>query len=178
MEILPRALTALTDELGRLPGIGPKSAQRLAFHVLRQPAGAVARLSHALVEVKAGIGFCQQCAFIAEGALCPICRDDRRDRRVICVVEEPMDVVAIERTGEYPGLYHVLLGAISPMDGVGPQDIRVAELLARLGGVAEVILATNGDVEGEATAAFLAQELAQNTPAVRVSRLARSRPRG
>ena len=170
----------LIDELGRLPGVGPKSAHRLAFHLLRTPRESVERLSRALAELKDGVGFCEVCAFISEGPQCGICADPRRDQTLLCVVEEPTDVIAIERTGEFKGRYHVLLGAISPMDGVGPAEIRVSELLARLrqGPVGEVILATDVDVEGEATSAYLAQAISELGAEIRLTRLARGLPMG
>jgi recombination protein RecR len=184
MDFLPPALSALINELQRLPGMGPKSAHRLAFHLLRTPRGSVERLSRAMAELHEGVEFCRTCAFISAGPQCPICADPRRDDGVICVVEEPTDVIAIERTGEFRGRYHVLMGAISPMDGVGPGEIRVEELLARLrlGEVREVILATDGDVEGEATAAYLNQaieEIGGSLGAqIGVTRLARGLPMG
>jgi recombination protein RecR len=180
VEILPPALTAVIEELQRLPGIGPKSAHRLAFHLLRTQRSSVERMASALALLRDGVGFCDTCAFIAAGPQCPICADTRRDDTIICVVEQPTDVIAIERTGEYRGRYHVLLGVISPVDGVGPGEIRIEELLRRLraGGVEEVILATDGDVEGEATSAFLAGAIGDIDPALRVSRLARGLPMG
>jgi recombination protein RecR len=180
MDILPRALEAAVEQLARLPGIGPKSAQRLAFHLLRSPEPGVERLSRTLLELKQSVRFCSRCAFISEADVCPICADAGRDETLLCVVEEPMDVVAIERTGEYRGRYHVLMGAISPMDGVGPGDIRLEELLQRLrqGAVAEVILATDGDVEGEATAAYAAEKVGELGGLIRVTRLARGLPMG
>jgi recombination protein RecR len=180
MEILPPALIALIEELEKLPGVGPKSAQRLAFHLLRTPATSVQRLARALQEVKDGVRFCETCAFISAGPQCPICADGRRDDTLLCVVEQPTDVLAVERTGEYRGRYHVLLGVISPMDGLGPAEIRADELIKRVsaGTVAEVILATDGDVEGEATAAYLAQALGRLEPVPRVTRLARGLPMG
>src|SRR2546423_9546629 len=129
---VPAALTRVMEELGRLPGIGPKTAQRLSFYILRTPRESVDRLASALVEVKARIRFCDECFFIAEGPRCAICLSARRDRAVLCVVEEPLDVLAIERTGEYHGRYHVLHGALSPIDGVGPAELKIAELVARL----------------------------------------------
>jgi recombination protein RecR len=175
---VPPALTRVMEELGRLPGIGPKTAQRLSFYILRTPRESVERLATALVEVKARIRFCDECFFIAEGERCAICLSARRDRSVVCVVEEPLDVLAIERTGEYQGLYHVLQGALSPIDGVGPAELKIRELLARLRRqpVSEVILATDPDMEGEATAAYLAEQLAPL--AVRTSRLAHGLPVG
>ena len=180
MEFLPRALSALIEELERLPGVGPKSAHRLAFHLLRTPRESVERLSRALAQLKDGVAFCEVCAFISEGPRCGICADLRRDQSLLCVVEEATDVIAIERTGEFKGLYHVLLGAISPMDGVGPSEIRVEELLTRLrqGGVGEVILATDVDVEGEATSAYLAQVISGLGAEIKISRLARGLPMG
>lgn len=171
------AVQDLIDEFGQLPGIGPKSAQRLAFHILSADAADVERLVEALRAVKARVRFCVTCGNIAEEEQCAICRDPRRDARVICVVEEPKDVVAIERTREYRGLYHVLGGAIDPINGVGPDNLRIRELMARLGGeVEEVILATDPDVVGEATAAYLTRML--KTLNVPVSRLASGLPVG
>lgn len=180
MEFLPPALTALIDELERLPGVGPKSAHRLAFHLLRTPRASVDRLSRSLAELKDGVAFCETCAFISQGPQCAICADPNRDQALLCIVEEATDVIAIERTREYRGRYHVLGGAISPIDGVGPGEIRVEELLARLrqGGVAEVILATDVDVEGEATSAYLAQVISELGGEIGVSRLARGLPMG
>jgi recombination protein RecR len=149
----------LIDELGRLPGVGPKSAQRIAFHLLAADSVDVKRLAHVLVEVKERVKFCRICGNVAEEDECRICRDPRRDRAVICVVEEPKDVVAVEKTREFRGRYHVLGGAISPIDGVGPDDLRIRELMARLadGDVTELILATDPNLEGEATATYLAR---------------------
>jgi recombination protein RecR len=151
----------LIDELGRLPGIGPKSAQRIAFHLLRVPEAEANRLARAISEVKAKIAFCERCFHIAQGTSCVICSDPRRDVDVICVVEEPRDVIAIERTGEYRGLYHVLQGAINHLEGIGPDQLRVRELLRRLSqeDIREVILCTNTNLEGEATALYLAGQL-------------------
>ena len=178
MADVPAALTRVMEELGRLPGIGPKTGQRLSFYILRTPRETVDRLASALVEVKARIRFCDECFFIAEGPRCSICLSARRDRGVLCVVEEPLDVLAIERTGEYHGLYHVLHGALSPIDGVGPAELKIAELVARLrrDPVSEVILATDPDMEGEATAAYLAEQLAPS--GVKTTRLAHGLPVG
>ncbi len=169
----------LIDELGRLPGIGPKSAQRIAFWLLDQPAEDVEALVNALRVVKQKVHFCEVCFNVTDQEVCRICRDDRRDRSKICVVEESKDVVAIERTREFRGLYHVLGGSISPIDGRGPGDLRIAELLKRLSDatVTEVILATNPNLEGEATATFLTRLLAE-TPGIQVSRLASGLPVG
>jgi recombination protein RecR len=151
----------LIDELGRLPGVGPKSAQRIAFHLLAADPVDVRRLVHVLTEVKDKVRFCKTCGNVAEQEECRICRDPRRDRSIICVVEESKDVVAIEKTREFRGRYHVLGGAISPIDGIGPDDLRIRELLARLqdGTVTELILATDPNLEGEATATYLARML-------------------
>ena len=168
----------LIDELGRLPGIGPKSAQRIAFHLLSAEPGDVERLAKTLIRVKDEVRFCRICGNVAEADECRICQDPRRDPSVICVVEEPKDVVAVERTREFRGRYHVLGGAISPIDGIGPDDLRVRELLARLadGSVTELILATDPNLEGEATATYLARLV---TPmGITVSRLASGLPVG
>ena len=178
MAEIPASLVRVMEELGRLPGIGPKTAQRLSFYLLRAPRDSVERLAAALVEVKARIRFCGDCFFIAEGERCTICLSPRRDRTLLCVVEEPLDVMAIERTGEYHGLYHVLQGALSPIDGVGPAELRIAELVARLRRepVSEVILATDPDMEGEATAVYMAQQV--SGLGLKTSRLAHGLPVG
>jgi recombination protein RecR len=168
----------LIDELGRLPGVGPKSAQRIAFHLLQSDTVDVKRLVDALTEVKAKVRFCLTCGNIAEGDQCRICADPRRDGTSICVVEEPKDVVAIERTREFRGRYHVLGGAISPIDGVGPDDLRMKELMTRLasGEVTEIIIATDPNLEGEATATYLTRML--KPLGLRVTRLASGLPVG
>lgn len=172
------ALQDLVDELGRLPGVGPKSAQRIAFHILAADPTDVRRLADALTEVKAKVRFCEVCGNVAESERCRICTDPRRAPSVICVVEEPKDVVAIERTREFRGKYHVLGGAINPIAGVGPDDLRIASLMQRLadGTVSEVILATDPNVEGEATATYLARLLVPM--GITVSRLASGLPVG
>jgi recombination protein RecR len=151
----------LIDELGRLPGIGPKSAQRIAFHLLKLPRDDALRLARAIHEVKDKVAFCERCWNVSEGPLCGICLDERRDAHMLCVVEEPKDIVAVEKTHEFKGRYHVLQGAISPIEGIGPDQLKVKELLARLDpeGVTEVILCTNPNIEGEATAMYLARLL-------------------
>jgi len=151
----------LIDELGRLPGVGPKSAQRIAYHILKIPKTDATRLSTAIVEVKERISFCDRCFNIAEGEECGICRDPSRDTTVLCVVEESRDIVAFERTREFRGRYHVLQGAISPIEGIGPEQLRISELLSRITveGVDEIILAMNPNIEGEATAMYLARLL-------------------
>jgi recombination protein RecR len=152
-------IQSLIDELGRLPGVGPKGAQRIAFHLLGTDPADVRRLAAVLVEVTERVRFCRVCGNVAEEEECRICRDPRRDLSVICVVEEPKDVAAIEKIREFRGRYHVLGGAISPIDGIGPEDLRTRELMARLadGGVTELILATDPNLEGEATATYLAR---------------------
>jgi recombination protein RecR len=173
----------LIDELGRLPGIGPKSAQRIAFHLLKLPADDALRLARSISEVKARISFCRRCYNVAElvdgaAAECALCLDSRRDPHVICVVEEPRDIAAVEKTKEYRGRYHVLQGAINPIEGVGPDQLRVKELLARLEpeGVTEVILCTNPNIEGEATAMYLARLL--KPLGLKVTRIASGLPVG
>jgi recombination protein RecR len=168
----------LIDELGRLPGIGPKSAQRIAFHILQTESFDVTRLSEVLAEVRDKVRFCEICGNVTEQPTCGICRDPRRSHATICVVEEAKDVVAIERTREFRGLYHVLGGAISPIDGIGPDDLRIRQLLQRLadGSVTEVIIATDPNLEGEATATYLTRLLIQ--PNLRVTRLASGLPVG
>lgn len=172
------AVQDLIDELGRLPGIGPKSAQRIAFHLLAADAEDARRLAEALTEVKLKVRFCEICGNVAESEQCRICQDPRRSVAVICVVEEAKDVVAIERTREFRGKYHVLGGAINPIDNVGPDDLRITELLTRLadGAVQEVILAMDPNVEGEATATYLARML--GPMGLRVTRLASGLPVG
>ncbi|HEY3845210.1 MAG TPA: recombination mediator RecR [Acidimicrobiales bacterium] len=172
-------LRALIEELGRLPGIGPKSAQRIAFHILKVPAEDAHRLSDAIVAVKERTTLCDRCFNVAEGgALCAVCSDDRREVAVLCVVEDPRDIVAVERTGQYNGRYHVLGGALNPLEGIGPDQLKVRELLARIdeGVIREVIVCTNPNLEGEATAMYVARLL---TPlGVVVSRLASGLPVG
>ncbi len=168
----------LIDELGRLPGIGPKSAQRLAFHILQAESTDVRRLAQILHEIKDKVRFCEECGNVSESNMCRVCRDPRRDPALICVVEEPKDVIAIERTREFRGKYHILGGAINPMDGVGPDDLRIRQLLPRLadGTVKEVIIATDPNLEGEATATYLSRLL--SPMGLIVSRLASGLPVG
>ncbi len=169
---------ALIDELGRLPGIGPRSAQRIAFHLLKIPADDVNRLAAAIRDAKAKVRFCARCFNVTDEELCSFCRDDRRDTRVVCVVEESRDIVAVERTGEFHGRYHVLLGAMSPLEGIGPEHLKIRELLARLEpeGIEEVILCTNPNTEGEVTAMYLARQL--RPLGIRVTRPASGLPVG
>ncbi|MDP9006973.1 MAG: recombination mediator RecR [Actinomycetota bacterium] len=168
----------LITELGRLPGVGPKSAQRIAFHLLKLPTEDALRLARAISEMKARVSLCTRCFNVAEGPECDVCTDPRRDRHLLCVVEEPRDIVAVEKTHEFRGRYHVLQGAISPIEGIGPEQLKVRELLARLApeGITEVILCTNPNIEGEATAMYLARLLAPLGP--RVTRIASGLPVG
>jgi recombination protein RecR len=173
----------LIDELARLPGIGPKSAQRVAFHLLKLTQEDAGRLAEAIVDVKQRVRLCDLCFNVSDQELCEYCRDDRRDRTMICVVQEPPDIVALERTREYGGLYHVLQGHISPIEGIGPEDLRIAELLERLkeppgspGAIDEVILATNPNIEGEATAMYLGRLI--GPLGMKVTRLASGLPVG
>ena len=151
----------LIDELGRLPGIGPKSAQRIAFHLLKVPTEDATRLAFAITDAKARVRFCERCFNVAEGSLCPICSDDGRSSSMICVGEESRDIVSIERTGEFRGRYHVLLGAMSPLEGIGPEHLKIRELVARIEpeGIEEIIVCTNPNTEGEVTAMYLARLL-------------------
>lgn len=178
MPQLPEPLERLIQELSRLPGIGPKTAQRLAFHLLRSDRQRADSLAQAIEDVKARIGYCERCYNIAEGSLCAICSSTRRDSSLLCVVESALDVLAVERTSEFGGLYFVLHGVISPIDGVGPDQIHVPQLLDRVrdGGVAEVIIATDADIEGEATAVYLQRAL--QPLGVKVTRPAHGLPVG
>jgi recombination protein RecR len=173
----PGPIQRLVTELSRLPGIGQRTAQRLAFHILRADDDAAFGLSDAIREVKEKVGLCEVCFNLAEGPRCRICDDERRDRSLICVVEEPADVIPIERTGEYRGLYHVLGGALSPIDGVDPGDLKISELVARVdaGGAEEVVLATNPTTTGEATALHVAELLRGKA---QITRLASGLPVG
>jgi recombination protein RecR len=178
----PAPIARLVTELGKLPGIGQRTAQRLAFHILRQSPEDANALADAIREVKERIGLCEVCFNLADGPRCRICSDERRDRAVICVVEEPGDVIPMERTHEFPGLYHVLGGALSPIDGVDPEDLKIAQLYARVEAgdppVREVVLATNPTTTGEATALHIADGLRQRSPDVVVTRLASGLPVG
>jgi len=178
MSVYAGPVQDLIDELGRLPGVGPKSAQRIAFHLLKLPKEDALRLARAIGEAKDRVTFCPRCFNIAEGDECSICTDTRRDATVICVVEESRDIVAVEKTGEYHGRYHVLQGAISPIEGIGPDQLKVKELLARVDaeGVQEVILCTNPNIEGEATAMYLGRLL--KPLGLRVTRIASGLPVG
>ena len=168
----------LIDELGRLPGVGPKSAQRIAFHLLKLPKDDALRLATAIAVVKDKVAFCQTCFNISEGDRCGICNDPRRESTVVCVVEEPRDIVAVEKTGEFKGRYHVLQGAISPIEGIGPDQLRVKELLTRIEpeGIEEIILCTNPNIEGEATAMYLGRLI--KPLGLKVTRIASGLPVG
>ena len=182
MSTNPAPIQRLITELGKLPGIGQRTAQRLAFHILRQSPGDANALADAIREVKERIGLCEVCFNLADGPRCRICQDERRDSSIICVVEEPGDVIPIERTHEFPGRYHVLGGALSPIDGVDPEDLKIAQLYTRIDQadppVREVVLATNPTTTGEATALHIADELRRRAPDVIVTRLASGLPVG
>lgn len=173
-----KSLQAMIDEFSKLPGIGPKSAQRIAFYLLRADVGESERLANAITVAKASSRWCKRCFNLAESDLCDICADPKRDQSVICVVEEPKDVVAVERTREFNGLYHVLQGSLNPIEGIGPDQIKVKELLARLGdsGITEVIICTNPNIEGEATSMYLARLISPS--GIMVSRIASGLPVG
>jgi recombination protein RecR len=179
MQLLVEPVARLIDEFSRLPGIGPKTASRLVFYLLRAPEEQAQALADALRELRERTTFCSVCFNITESDPCLICTDEKRDRSVICVVEEPLDVIAVERTRDYRGLYHVLHGTIAPVEGIGPDELRIAELVRRLEGVSavqEVIIATNPNMEGEATAMYIARQV--EGKGVRVTRLARGLPMG
>ena len=178
MAVYTPPVQTLIDELGRLPGIGPKSAQRIAFHLLKIPADDVARLAIAITDAKARVRFCDRCWNFAEAELCPICQDDRRDSSILCVVEESRDIISIEKTGEFKGRYHVLLGAMSPLEGIGPEQLKMKELFARIEpeSVQEVILCTNPNTEGEVTAMYIARMM--KPFGVKVTRIASGLPVG
>ncbi|MDO9176132.1 MAG: recombination mediator RecR [Actinomycetota bacterium] len=178
MAVYTPPVQTLIDELGRLPGVGPKSAQRIAFHLLKIPGDDVARLAAAITDAKARVRFCARCWNFAEGELCPICLDDRRDSSVLCVVEESRDIISIEKTGEFTGRYHVLLGAMSPLEGIGPEQLKMKELFARIEpeDVQEVILCTNPNTEGEVTAMYIARMM--KPFGVKVTRIASGLPVG
>ena len=178
MSIYTPALQKLIDELGKLPGVGPKSAQRIAFHLIKIPEQDALSLADAIQQAKKKVRFCETCFNMSDEAICEICSDSQRDSSLVCVVEEPRDIVALERTREYKGLYHVLQGAINPIDGIGPEQLKIRELLERLKGntVVEVILCTNPNIEGEATAMYLAKLI--EPLGIQVSRIASGLPVG
>ncbi len=179
MSAYAKPVEVLIDELGRLPGIGPKSAQRIAFHLLKVDRVDAKRLADALIAMKDQVSFCDTCFNVAEGAMCTICTDPDRDRHVLCVVEEPKDIAALEKTGAYRGRYHVLLGAINPLEGVGPEKLKIRELALRVAAedISEVILCTNPNLEGETTAAFIASKILAPFE-IKVTRLASGLPVG
>ncbi|MFW2381783.1 MAG: recombination mediator RecR [Acidimicrobiales bacterium] len=179
MSSYARPLEVLIDELGRLPGVGPKSAQRIAFYLLNVDRTDVQRLSDALIDVKDKVSFCERCFNVAEGTLCEICNDPSRDDHTLCVVEEPKDIAALERTGAFKGRYHVLMGAINPLEGVGPEQLKVKELATRIASedVEEIIICTNPNLEGETTAAYIARML-KSFDMIKVTRLASGLPVG
>ncbi|MDX1522265.1 MAG: recombination mediator RecR [Anaerolineae bacterium] len=182
MQVTPAPVTKLIDEFSRLPGIGPKSASRLTFYLLRTSAEQSLALSKALRELHEQVVFCSACFNIAESDPCSICSNENRDRSIICVVEEPLNVLAIERTRDYQGLYHVLHGHIAPSEGIGPEDLKIGELVDRVRmsdtPVAEIIIATNPNLEGEATAMYIARQFQSDTSSIKVTRLARGLPMG
>lgn len=179
MSAYAKSVEVLIDELGRLPGIGPKSAQRIAFHLLKSDRVDAQRLADAVVAMKENVSFCERCFNVAEGVECQICTDPDRDTSVLCIVEEPKDIAALEKTGEFKGLYHVLLGAINPLEGIGPESLKIRELALRVAAedIKEVILCTNPNLEGETTAAFIASKVLAPFE-VKVSRLASGLPVG
>lgn len=175
----PKPLEALARALGRLPGVGPRTAARMAFWALRAPAEHVREISEALVAAREGVRPCRACGALAEGDRCAVCADPARDRATVCVVEHPQDVLAFERVGTFRGLYHVLGGAIAPLDGVHPEDLRIEPLVARVReGVVEVILATDPNTDGETTALYVADRIREAAPGVRITRLAHGLPVG
>ena len=178
MAVYAAPVQDLIDELGRLPGVGPKSAQRIAFYLLKMSKDDALRLARSIAEVKDKVRFCATCFNVSEGDQCTICADDRRDHTIVCVVEEPRDLVAVEKTGEFKGRYHVLQGAISPIEGIGPEQLRIRELLQRIAaeGIDEVILCTNPNLEGEATALYLGRLL--KPLGLKVTRIASGLPVG
>lgn len=179
MSAYARPVEVLIDELGRLPGIGPKSAQRIAFHLLKVDAVDARRLADAIVAMKENVTFCERCFNVAEGANCAICTDPARDQSILCVVEEPKDIAALEKTGVFKGVYHVLLGVMNPLEGIGPENLKIRELALRVAAedITEVILCTNPNLEGEMTAAFIASKVLAPFE-VKVSRLASGLPVG
>ncbi len=179
MSAYARPVEVLIDELGRLPGIGPKSAQRIAFHLLKVDTVDARRLADAIVAMKENVTFCERCYNVAEGANCAICTDPARDQSILCVVEEPKDIAALEKTGVFKGVYHVLLGVMNPLEGIGPENLKIRELALRVAAedITEVILCTNPNLEGEMTAAFIASKVLAPFE-VKVSRLASGLPVG
>lgn len=178
--MLPKSVQNLIDEFSRLPGVGPKTAARLAFYLLSKPKSDVANLGQSVLDLSKNLTYCKDCFNIAESEYCPVCLDAKRDKTLVAVVEEPLDVIALEKSMGFPGVYHVLGGSISPIDGIGPEDLRISQLIIRLknGSISEVILATNPDLEGEATAAYIKNKISQLNLPVKVTRIARGLPVG
>lgn len=181
MSLLPKSLGRLIDELGKLPGIGPKTATRLAYHLLRASDEISTSLINAISDVKGNVRFCSRCFGVSEGEICPVCADNSRDSSLLCIVEEPLDLFAIEGSGVYYGLYFVLGGVISPVNGIGPEDLKAEDLFDRVredAAIREIIIATNPNLEGEATAMYLQQKLTNIKKDIRISRIARGLPAG
>lgn len=178
--MLPRSVQNLIDELSKLPGVGPKTAARLAFYMLSKPNDDIQNIGHAFTGLKENLHYCRKCYNIAESELCSICDDAKRNKKIIAVVEEPLDVIALEKSYGFDGIYHVLGGAISPIDGIGPENLRIGELIKRLegDGVEEVLLATNPDLEGEATATFIKEKINNKGLNLKITRIARGLPVG
>ncbi|MCL5094235.1 MAG: recombination mediator RecR [Patescibacteria group bacterium] len=178
MQLIPKNVQSLIDEFSKLPGIGPKSAQRLTFYLLRGAKKNIGELGQAVLDLKNDLKICSNCFNIAENDPCVLCGDERRDREVICIVEEPLDIIALEKTGKFEGLYHVLHGAISPVDGIGPEDLYISQLLSRVknNGIKEIIIATNPDLEGEATAMYI-HKLIEHL-GIKITRIAHGLPMG
>jgi len=178
--MLPKNIQNLIDEFARLPGIGPKSAARLAFYLLTKPEYDLQRFGETLLNLKGNLRFCPECYNITDNDKCLVCRDDRRNRSLLAVVEEPLDVIALEKSGGFKGIYHVLGGSIDPLNGIGPEDLRIKELISRLGSdnIEETILATNPDFEGEATASYIRQKISESGIEIKITRIARGLPMG
>lgn len=178
--MLPKSVQNLIDEFSRLPGVGPKTAARLAFYLLSKPKSDVENLGQAVLDLSKNLTYCKDCFNISESEYCPICASEKRERTLVAVVEEPLDVIALEKSMGFPGVYHVLGGSISPIDGIGPEDLRIGQLIARLkeGNISEVILATNPDLEGEATAAYIKDKVSELGADIKVTRIARGLPVG
>ena len=178
--MLPKSVQNLIDEFSRLPGVGPKTAARLAFYLLSKPKSDVENLGQAVLDLSKNLTYCKDCFNIAESESCPICSNNRRDRTAVAVVEEPLDVIALEKSMGFPGVYHVLGGSISPIDGIGPEDLRIGQLIGRLkeGTITEVILATNPDLEGEATASYIKEKISELGGNIQITRIARGLPVG
>lgn len=178
--MLPKSLQNLIDELSKLPGIGPKSAARLAFYLLTKPDGDVTNLGESISNLKKNLKYCSKCFNITEQQICKICEDEKRNQKLLAVVEEPLDIIALEKSGGFSGIYHVLGGAISPIDGIGPEDLRIAQLLGRISGdgIKEIILATNPSLEGEATASYIKDQIGKKGIEISITRIARGLPVG